>query len=186
MTYRVLTSISLALSLCLTSAACTAQTSHPKLIVVVTVDQLRGDLIQRYAPAFTGGLKRMLDEGYRFENGSHAHAITHTAAGHASISTGTFPSRSGIVANSWQQREGDTWTPMYAVEDPESPILGVEGAPGRSPRNLLRDGLADWVLSADPSAQVVSLSAKDRSAVTMAGRSRGQVYWTVPQVGRFV
>ncbi|MEJ2206990.1 MAG: alkaline phosphatase family protein, partial [Gemmatimonadota bacterium] len=75
------------------------------------------------------------------------------------------------------QRSGDIWLPTYSMADSESPITGIEVLEGRSPKNLLRDGLADWVFAQNPDARVVSLSGKDRAAITMAGRSRGEVYW---------
>jgi len=158
-------------------------------VVMISVDQLRGDLIGRYDDAFTGGFRRLMDDGYQFTSASHAHAVTHTAPGHASLSTGVFPSRSGIVANSWSQKTGSAWQPMYAVEDLDSPILGfetVEQLPGRSPRNLLRTGLADWVRAMGPDARSVSVSSKDRSAITMAGQTDTEVYWLVGQLARFV
>jgi predicted AlkP superfamily pyrophosphatase or phosphodiesterase len=159
---------------------------EPRLLVMISVDQLRADLLDRFAPAFAGGFKRMAEHGYRFTGASHAHAITHTAAGHATLSTGVFPSRSGIVANDWQQRSGEVWFPMYSVQDAESPIVGFEGMEGRSPRNLLREGLADWVLAANPDARVVSLSGKDRAAITMAGKSKSHVYWLAETAPSFV
>lgn len=159
----------------------------PRLLVMISVDQLRGDLLDRYASAFDSGLHRLLTQGRRYTGASHAHAVTHTAAGHATLATGVFPSRSGIVANSWDQRTPTGWERgLYAVEDPASPIVGFPDAGGRSPRNLLRSGLADWVLEADAEARVVSLSGKDRAAITMAARSRGEVYWLLPAAGRFV
>jgi hypothetical protein len=153
---------------------------------MISVDQLRGDLLDRFAPAFTGGFKRMAEDGYRFTGASHAHAITHTAAGHATLSTGVFPSRSGIVANDWRHRSGEAWIPMYSVEDAGSPIVGFEGMEGRSPKNLLRGGLADWVLAADEDARIVSLSGKDRAAITMAGKSKTHVYWLAESAPSFV
>lgn len=163
--------------------------NSPTLVVMVSVDQFRGDLIDRYKSAFSGGLRRFLDEGYRFTSASHAHAVTHTAAGHATLSTGVFPSRSGIVANSWSHRTGSVWNPMYAVEDLDSPILGfeqVQGLPGRSPKNLMRTGLADWMRAQDSDARTFSVSSKDRSAITMAGQTDSNVFWLVPQLARFV
>jgi predicted AlkP superfamily pyrophosphatase or phosphodiesterase len=150
------------------------------------VDQLRADLVDRYSEVFTGGFKRAFEEGYSFTQTSHAHAVTHTAAGHATLSTGVFPSRSGIVANSWAQRLAGQWVPMYAVQDPESPIVDVPSLPGRSPKNLLRGGLADWIADADEDARIVSVSGKDRAAITMAGTARGHVYWVDQLYGRFV
>ncbi len=183
-------SASLALAWALQGAACAGQVPQqqqgPRLLVMISVDQLRADLVDRYAPAFTGGFKRLMDQGYHFTQASHAHATTETAVGHATLSTGVFPSRSGIVANNWSVKDGDTWKDMYAVEDPDSPIVGVPDAPGRSPKNLLRPGLADWVLAADPEARVASVSGKDRAAITLAGKTRSQVYWLAPSVGRFV
>lgn len=159
---------------------------QPRLVVLIAVDQMRGDLLDRYADIYTGGFRRFLDQGYRFPGATHAHAHTETAAGHATISTGAFPSRSGIVANDWRQRVGEAWVPMYSLEDTLSPIVGVADLEGRSPRNLLRTGLADWVLAADPEARSVSLSAKDRSAITMAGQTRSNVYWISKELGRFI
>ena len=109
------------------SGAAVQNTEGPSLVVMVVVDQLRGDLIDHYEEAFSGGLRRMLDQGYRFTSASHAHARTHTAAGHATLATGVFPSRSGIVGNSWSLLSGDTWRSEYAVEDLES-----EAASGRA------------------------------------------------------
>lgn len=171
-------------------ASCPAQQvpapADPHLVVLVVVDQLRDDMLDRFSPAFEGGFRRFLDAGFRYTQTSHVHAVTETAAGHATISTGTFPSRHGIVANDWQQRRGIRWVSMYSVEDAEAPILGADWAPGRSPRNLLRSGLADWVMEADDDARVVSISAKDRAAITLAGQTRSEVYWILPEVARFV
>jgi hypothetical protein len=78
---------------------------------------------------------------------------------------------------------------MYAVEDLESPILGFENEPllpGRSPRTMLRDGLPDWVRSADPESRRVSISRKDRAAVPMGGQTAEHVYWILPELARFI
>ena len=164
-------------------------TAGPSLVVMIVVDQLRGDMIDHYREAFSGGFRRFLDEGYSFTNASHAHARTHTAAGHATLSTGVFPFRSGIVANEWFLRTGEGWKDVYAVEDLDSPILGFEGQealPGRSPKNLLRPGLADWVRAADGDARTMSVSSKDRAAIPLAGKTDSDVYWLLPQLARFI
>lgn len=146
-------------------------------------------MLEHYSPAFTGGLRRLLDDGYRFTQASHGHARTATAPGHATLSTGVFPSRHGVVANSWQQRSGFQWVPTYAVADPDAPILGfetIEALEGRSPKTMLRDGLPDWIAQTDSDARVVSISKKDRAAVPLGGRSSEHVYWMVPELARFV
>lgn len=166
-----------------------AQEGAPKLVVTVVVDQLRPDVLEHYAPAFDGGLRRLLDDGFRFTRATHGHARTATAPGHATLSTGVFPSRHGVVANSWQQRVGFQWQPMYAVADPEAPILGLEHVTvleGRSPKTMLRDGLPDWISQHDSDARTVSISRKDRGAVPLGGRTSEHVYWMIPELAQFV
>jgi hypothetical protein len=159
----------------------------PRLLVYVVVDQLRGDLLDRYTGILDGGLARMREEGRRWNDAAFDHAQTSTAPGHATASTGVHPHRHGLVGNEWEERTPDGgWEPVYALRDLDAPVVGFPGKEGRSPRNLLRDGLADWVLAADPASRVVSLSGKDRSAIAMGGRARGEVYWFDSALGRFV
>ncbi len=164
-----------------------ADPSHPRLAVLIVVDQLPEYLLERYADVFTGGFRRLLDQGHRFTEASHAHAVTETAVGHATLATGVPPSTHGIVANEWRVAGPDGSRAVYAVADSTARILGEPGMPGRSPANLEHSGLADWILAADPRARVVSASAKDRAAITMGGKSpEAEVYWIADGKGKFV
>lgn len=183
-----------ALALCFGEPLAAQADGPPTLVVMIVVDQLGGGLVDRYEPALTaGGFRRFLDQGYRFTQASHAHAMPETAAGHATLATGVFPSRHGIVSNNWRQRAGFDWLTMYAVADSASPILGYEFEPvleptleGRSPKNLLRESIADWVREADPDARTLSISKKDRAAITMAGHTDSNAWWMLDQTARFV
>lgn len=169
-------------------AACggAPQPERPSLVVLLVVDQLRADLLERYDSLFTGGFRRLRDESRIFVNGTHDHATTNTAPGHATISTGVVPARHGIVGNSWYEMVDGEWTRVENVHDPDSELVGAPDIPAASPHRLLRDGFADWVLAADSKSIVVSVSGKDRGAILPAGRSRGYVYWFQPAAGRFV
>ncbi|NNM04639.1 MAG: hypothetical protein HKO65_06000 [Gemmatimonadetes bacterium] len=158
----------------------------PTLVVYVAVDQLRGDMLERYDSLFTGGIRRLHDDGYRFLSATHDHAKTATAAGHATLSTGVFPSRSGIVGNEWMEEGPDGWRRMYSVEDTLTHVLGMPALEGRSPANLLRGGLADWIAEADSGAIIVSGSRKDRAAIPMSGKTRGHTYWISGTEGRWI
>ena len=158
----------------------------PSLLVMVVVDQLRGDLLETYDSLFTGGFRRLHDEGLRFSGATHDHGKTATAPGHTTLGTGVFPARNGIVNNSWLERTPDGWRSVYCFEDTLAHILGHPSMEGRSPRNNLREGLADWILDADSEAVFASISRKDRAAIGMAGQARGQVYWIAQNEGRFV
>lgn len=184
MRVRCLTAVTL---IALASSGCTQTPPEPpKLVVMVVVDQLRADLLERYDDAFTGGFRRLIDGGAVFTQASHRHASTSTAIGHATLSTGVFPTRHGIVGNSWEEQlEDGTFRSVYSVEDTLSPLIGFPTAGGRSPKNIMRTGLADWMQEQDPRTRVVSISGKDRGAIPMAAQSRGHVYWVVGSAGRF-
>ncbi|NNF37886.1 MAG: hypothetical protein HKN71_04415, partial [Gemmatimonadetes bacterium] len=155
----------------------------PTLGVIVVVDQLRADLLDRYDDLFTGGFRVLLDGGAVFTNATHDHASTSTAPGHATLATGVHPRTHGISGNSWFERVGDRWRSMYAVADTSVEILADPGLPGRSPANLRADGIADWLATARPDARIVAISRKDRGAIPLAGRAGQDVYWLALEDG---
>ena len=159
----------------------------PTLAVLIVVDQLPMSLVSEYEDLFSRGLRRLLDEGLAFANASHFHAVTETAAGHATLATGSYPSEHGVVSNKWSHDSSGGRTDVYAVEDTTSPLLGVEFMEGRSPANLQHDGLADWILDRNEAARVLSVSSKDRAAIPMGGRApAANVFWVATPVRRFV
>ncbi len=161
-----------------------APVDPPRLVVVVAVDQMRADYLDRFGHLFEGGLARVLREGSLYTDAHQDHAATVTAPGHATIATGVFPARHGIVGNDYFERaEGRS---VYSAADSTAPLLGVPGAPGRSPARLRRDGLADWLKAASPDSKVFSVAIKDRSAIMMAGRSPDGAYWYHAPARRFV
>lgn len=162
----------------------------PRLVVLLVVDQLPTYLVDRYRDLFEGGLLRLLDRGLVFPNTTHDHAMTETAPGHATIATGTHPSRHGIVGNHWYEQDPDgEWRSVVNVTDVRTRVAGAPTVGGVSPSALRRDGLADWLLEAHPLSRVVSISGKDRAAVLLGGRGTGDggaaVVWFEAQLGRF-
>jgi predicted AlkP superfamily pyrophosphatase or phosphodiesterase len=162
------------------------QEAPPRIVVLVVVDQLRADLLDRYDAVFTQGLRRLRDEGYRFDRATHDHSITLTAPGHATIVTGTEPRKHGVVSNLWFEIRGQQWLTVENVLDPEVSLVADTSLMGASPSVLQRSGIADWLQDAHPEAKVISVSGKARAAVLMASHSRAQAYWFEGAVGRFV
>ncbi len=154
--------------------------------MLVVVDQLRSDLLDRYDDLFTGGFRRLKDEGYSYVNGSQAHAATETAVGHASLGTGVHPNKHGIVGNAWYENVGGSWVSVANVADSTVKIVGHPTGAGISPVHSMRPGLADWISAADRKSKIASVSGKDRGAVQPSGHTRGYVYWFDASVGRFV
>ena len=178
--------MAIAVAACTPSAPAPASPeARPRLLVWITVDQLRSDLLDHYAPMFTGGFRRLLTDGRFYINATHDHSRTATAPGHATLSTGTYPSRHGIVGNAWSERQGNEWVQVSNVGDSTVRTIGGDLA-GVSPRPLLRTGLADWLVAADPASQVASVSGKDRGAILPAAHVKGHVYWFEPNGGGFV
>ena len=76
----------------------------PRLVVFISIDQMRGDYITRYGSHWTRGLRRLVDEGALFVQSAYPYFNTVTCAGHATMGTGTFPSTHGMVLNAWYDR----------------------------------------------------------------------------------
>ncbi|HEV8385814.1 MAG TPA: alkaline phosphatase family protein, partial [Candidatus Acidoferrales bacterium] len=81
-----------------TSAAAAAQKNGraPKLVVVIVVDQMRGDYFERYGRQWTKGLRRLMKQGAWFRQAAYPYMNTITCAGHSTISTGSYPATHGI------------------------------------------------------------------------------------------
>jgi predicted AlkP superfamily pyrophosphatase or phosphodiesterase len=79
----------------------------PDLVVVISVDQMRADYLDRFAPYFgEGGFNRLTRQGLNFTDNHYRHAVTKTGPGHAVILTGVHADQHGIVGNEWRLR---TW-----------------------------------------------------------------------------
>jgi len=134
------------------------------LVVVITVDQLRPDYLNRWKAQLTGGLGQLMTEGAVFTDGYQDHAVTETAPGHSAILSGLWPAHTGIIRN------------LESVQDSLAPLLGTTG-PGASPRRFRGTTLVDWLKASDPTARVLSVSRKDRGAILPIGQSKQQVFW---------
>jgi predicted AlkP superfamily pyrophosphatase or phosphodiesterase len=153
------------------SANSTAQSSnsgepHPTLVVLITIDQFRGDYIQRFRPQLTGGLARLANGGAWFTNAHHDHGITETAPGHASLLSGRFPRSTGIANN----RAG--------VQDLDYPLIdALPTDTGASPERFRGTELFDWINAMDKKSRALSISTKDRAAILPIGRAKQNVFW---------
>ena len=88
-----------------------------RLILQITVDQLRADLPWRHMDQFDkGGFRYLADKGIWYTNAAYQHANTETVVGHSSLATGTIPAIHGMVGNIWYDR--GTSNLVYNIEDP--------------------------------------------------------------------
>lgn len=142
------------------------QATPPRLVVLITVDQLRGDYLTRFDGEFTSGFKRLTQGGAWFTNAFQDHAITETAPGHASAWSGRYPRSTGIVSNS------------VGVVDPNFTLLtGLKNEVGASPLRFQGTTLYDWLVAKNRRSRALSVSAKDRGAILPIGLAKEDVYW---------
>ncbi len=145
---------------------------RPRLVVFLTVDQMRSDYMDRWRSQYTGGLARLGQKGAFFSNAFHDHANTETAPGHAVTMSGRFPNSTGIVSNS------------TGVLDPQAPLLTSRDLPA-SPYRFRGSVLMDWLRARDSRSKGLSISRKDRGAILPMGRAKQSVFWYATSNGEF-
>lgn len=164
-------------------------TTPPKLVLQITIDQLRGDLPFRFEKNFgEGGFKMLMDSGIWYTNAHHPHYVTETVVGHTTLATGTYPSEHGLVSNNWYDKNAGKF--VYAVRDENYPVLIPAGSEqqedvGSSPQHILAQTLSDQVKASNGDAKVFSVSLKDRAAIAMGGR-HGKAFWYSASSGKFI
>jgi hypothetical protein len=173
----------------------------PRLILQITVDQLRGDLPGRFLKNMgDGGFRYLMDHGVWYADAHHAHANTETIVGHTTLATGADPAAHGMIGNVWLDRLTGTLT--YNIEDPKyhtltpgsgvnkateiDPTQKVASTDGRSPNAILVSTFSDELaIHTAGRAKIFGISVKDRGAVSMAGHA-GKAFWFSKASGEFV
>lgn len=158
---------------------------RPKLVVMIVVDQMRGDYVDKFRAEWTGGLKRLVEEGAWFRNAAYPYAATETCVGHSTISTGAFPTTHGMVANAWWDRESQKM--VTCTSDPQVNDIGYAGLTvkgGDSAARMLVPAFAEALkFQTGGSTRVVTFSLKARAAITMAGHKADAATWFDPGAG---
>jgi predicted AlkP superfamily pyrophosphatase or phosphodiesterase len=158
----------------------TAQTngSSPKLVVVIVVDQMRGDYIERYGHQWTQGLRRLVKQGAWYPQAAYTYMNTITCAGHSTISTGSIPATHGIILNAWWDR--DSAKMVSCTEDPKAQTISY-GAPAKGGHSAFRlevPTLADKLRAQlGEKGRVVTMAIKARAAIMLAGHRSDSTTW---------
>ncbi len=178
------------------STVCFAETDgtpvKPKLILQITVDQLRGDLPNKFMKNMgEGGFRYLMESGIWYANAHYSHSNTETVVGHTTLATGAVPAVHGMVSNVWFDR--DTGKLAYNIEDDRYHILtagadidksteldssqALASTDGRSPVNIITTTFSDELtLYSNGKSKIFGVSVKDRGAVTLAGHT-GKAFW---------
>lgn len=165
------------------SAKPSKSSDRPKLVVLLVVDQMRADYVDKFRFQWTGGLKRVVEEGAWFRDAAYPYAATETCVGHSTISTGAFPATHGMVANAWWDRE--TQKLVTCTSDPNVKNAAYAGATSKA---TAPGGDSAWRMAVPSFAEelkfqtggatrIVTFSLKARAALTMAGHKADAATW---------
>jgi len=156
--------------------------TRPKLVVLLVVDQMRGDYVDKFRGQWSGGLKRLLTEGAWFRAAAYPYAATETCPGHSTISTGAVPANHGMVANAWWDREQQKM--VTCTSDPNAKNAAYAGGSTKGGDSAWRMQLPSFAeelkFQTGGATRVVTLSVKARSAIAMAGHKGDAVTWIDP------
>ncbi len=165
-----------------------ASLARPKLVVGIVVDQMRYDYLYRYYDQYAeGGFKRMMNEGFNCRNNHYSYALTVTAAGHASVYTGSVPAINGIVGNEWFDNIAKQ--SVYCVEDSTVATVGSNNTSvGKmSPRNLLTSTVTDQLrIATNFRSKTIAVAIKDRGSVLPGGHTSNGSFWFDSKTGNWV
>jgi predicted AlkP superfamily pyrophosphatase or phosphodiesterase len=155
-----------------------ATPEKPKLVIGIVVDQMRYDYLYRFWDKYTNdGFKRLVNQGFNFQNNHYNYVPTYTGPGHASIYTGTTPAVHGIIGNDWYNRT--TGRNLYCAEDQTVKTVGSTSKAGEmSPVNMISSTITDELkLATNHKSKVIGLSLKDRGSILPAGHAANAAYW---------
>jgi predicted AlkP superfamily pyrophosphatase or phosphodiesterase len=152
---------------------------RPKLVVLIVVDQMRGDYVDKFRNQWSRGLKRLLEDGAWFHEAAYPYAATETCVGHSTISTGALPSTHGMIANAWFDR--DSQKLVTCTADPKAKNVAYAGGTakgGDSAANMMVPAFAEELkFQTGGATRVVTFSLKARASITMAGHRADAVAW---------
>jgi hypothetical protein len=155
--------------------------AKPKLVVLLVVDQMRADYVDKFLPQWTGGLKRLVEQGAWFRDAAYPYSATETCVGHATISTGAFPATHGMVANAWWDRKDQKMETCTADPDPLVKNIGYAGATPKGADTAWRMAVPSFAeelkFQTSGATRIVSFSLKARAALTMAGHKADAATW---------
>ena len=181
----------LAVAVPTTAVRADAYRGSPKLVIVLVIDQFRGDYLERYRDDFktASGFNLFLKRGAYFTDCYYEYANTMTAPGHSTIGTGAYTAGHGISLNEWWDLKRSTEHVVSSVEDERYEIVGDHGAAdaGTSPRNELASTLGDEVkLATRGQSKLFGISLKDRAAILTSGHASDGAFWLDHDTGHFV
>lgn len=155
--------------------AASVMASPPRLVVNIVVGSLREADLTRLEDNLQGGLARLMSEGAHYTEAYYDYALTTTAAGLATITTGVEPAIHGAVGEQWWSHVDGSHVELIA-DHKAYPVEFSIGAANVSPHLLATPTLGDMLLNHNPKSKHLTIAIDDLSAIVLNGR-QGVAYW---------
>jgi predicted AlkP superfamily pyrophosphatase or phosphodiesterase len=175
------------------SIAAPVRRPKPKLVVAIIIDQFRYDYLTRFGSEYHGGIDQLLTKGADFTSAFYGQVPTVTAVGHSIFMSGAMPAVSGIIGNSWYDRESHQF--VTSVCDWSVKTVGGRQAEKKaactdddpaSPARLLVTTLGDELKLVHPGSKVIGVSRKARASILPSGHAANAAFWFDDTTGNFV
>lgn len=155
----------------------------PKLVVGLTIDQLRTDYLEAFSTLYgERGFKRLWKEGRVFRNTEYTFNGVDRASAMAAIYTGTTPSMNGIIGQRWMDLS--ILRTVDCVDD--AAFMGNYTNESTSPSQLLTSTLADELKVATRNNALVYAIAPFRdAAIFAAGHAGNGALWLNENTGKW-
>ena len=155
----------------------------PKLVVAITVDQLRGDYLEMFRHSFGNkGFNRLISNGlvysnvqYNFPNPDRASAIT-------TLFTGAYPSYHGITGENRYQLETGQEVSSFA----DDRYLGNYTTEKLSPRSIKVSTITDELkIASGGQSDVYTFAPYASQALASGGHAASGAYWIEESKGKW-
>ncbi len=156
-----------------------ADSSRPRLVVGIVVDQLRTDYIEYLRRHFgERGFNLLMQKGAYLRDVSFPPTVSDAVCATAVVQTGSDPSANGIAAAETFDRQSRNSRETLASTTP------IQGR--YSPENLLLSTISDEVaIDGIGLGAVYSIAVNPQQAVALAGHAGTSAVWLDPESGRW-
>lgn len=150
----------------------------PRLVVNITIDQLRSDYLDAFAPLYgSGGFKKLLNDGLVYENASYPFTPINRASAISSVITGVSPYYHSIIGPQWLNKE--TLRPVVCTDDPKQ---GTTDSPAQMLVSTLGDELK---VATEGQSKIFAIAPNKDAAILSAGHAADGAFWLDTQNGRW-
>ncbi len=159
------------------------QVPIPKLVIGITIDQLRGDYLQYCIHTFgSKGFKRLLNDGLVYQQIQYDFPEISPASAFATIFTGTNPYYHGITGN--KKFDWDKLQEVSILYDPQ--YLGNYTTETLSPANLKSSTIADELkIASGGKSDVYAIAPDAAQAIISGGHAANSAFWIEDYNGKW-